>query len=174
MFEHLATFGTVLVTGPHRSGTTICAEMIAHDAGHAVYREESFGPDNVDAWLALIRRTCWAVIQCPSMCGHLSKVYGLNVAVVLMRRDMVDILRSQAKINFRAGGPLESRYIGELANYGIDKLGRNLAEVKYEAWEQQRARLRHPFEVSYESLAAHPLWIPKERRVDWGTRQTHE
>ncbi|OBX35665.1 hypothetical protein A8U91_04739 [Halomonas elongata] len=42
MFEHLADETTIIVTGAHRSGTTIAAEMIAADTGKPCIREEAF------------------------------------------------------------------------------------------------------------------------------------
>jgi hypothetical protein len=45
--------------------------------------------------------------------------------------------------------------------------------VKYAHWENtQRDTVTHPFEVEYESLSEHPLWVPKAQRAGWGPRQT--
>lgn len=167
MFERLARFRVVLVTGPQRSGTTIAAKMIVHDTGHHFVPEEEFGPHDVDAWRKLVREGQSVVIQCPTMCRY---VHGFgdrdDVAVVLMRRPIRDIRASQERI----GWPAEERE-RELARYGMQS--GEPAPIKYLFWwAQQRHHVKHAFEVDFESLSAHPMWVPKERRADFGPRQT--
>ena len=47
MFEYLKEFPVVLVTGPQRSGTRICAKMIAHDTGHRFVDEREIHTDSL-------------------------------------------------------------------------------------------------------------------------------
>lgn len=171
MFEYLKDYRVVLVSGPHRSGTTITTKMIAHDTGARYCPEEAFGHDNVEAWRALIAEPGRKVIQCPSMCAHLGEPGGADdVAVVMVWRSMSYILASQERIGWAAGGAYASRYRAELALYG--SLKRPLASIKYAEWEHgQSQKIANPFDVTYGSLVPHPLWLPKSARANFGPRQ---
>ena len=47
----------------------------------------------------------------------------------------------------------------------------HIAVVKGLDWERvQKPCILHPFEVAYEVLSEHPLWVPPEDRNDWGPR----
>lgn len=174
MFEYLKDFRIVLVSGPHRSGTTITTKMIAHDTGARYCPEEAFGHDNVVAWRALIAEPERKVIQCPSMCAFLGEVQivdDVTMAVVMVHRGMDDILRSQHKIGWTWSGAYSGRYRVELSCYGTWG-GANLAENKYVWWEEMLSEhLPHAYDVHYEDLATHPLWLPKSARANFGPRQ---
>ena len=171
MFEYLSSYRIVLVSGPHRSGTTIITRMIAHDTGARYCTEEAFGHDNRDGWLELIADPERKVIQCPSMCAHLEEPgQADDVAAVMVWRTFDDILASQAVIGWTPEGQYADRYQAELALYG--SLKQPLARVKYSEWEDgQSQNITHPFDVHYESLTEHPLWLPKAVRANFGPRQ---
>ena len=91
---------------------------------------------------------------------------GPNVAIVLMRRDVQGIIASEKRVGWT--GSIHNKW--ELGHYGLNE--GNIAEVKYQFWEEtQRDLIDNPFEVEYESLAAHPMWIPKEERINFRTTQ---
>ncbi len=173
MFEHLAVYRVVLVSGPHRSGTTICARMIANDTGLTFYPEEAFEPDNLPGWLDLIDAVQGGAIQCPSMCAYLDGPGQQDdIATVVVHRDLDDILSSQEKVGWKVDGFYSERYRAELELYEAtgDQL---LAAVKYEYWASvQRDMVAHPYDVDYESLSDHPLWLPKRLRQELEPRQT--
>jgi hypothetical protein len=170
MFEHLERYRLVIVSGPHRSGTTICAKMIAQDTGKTFYPEESFGPDNHTAWREMVESAS-GVMQCPSMACYLGELGGFcDVAVVMMRRDLAAVQASHRKIGWSADGFYHLRYCAELGCYGAGK-DEDLAEVKYRVWKGQRLLLQHACNVEYESLEEHPLWVSREKRTGWGPRQ---
>jgi len=156
---------TIIVTGPQRSGTTIAMEMIAADLGYRAYREEAFGVQCKDQWLALVNEADGAVIQCPAMSRWAHEVPE-QVAVVFMRRDLEAIRRSQDRI----GWPKAER-LGELQKY--DETSGCIAAIKYAYWEtEQRSHIRYAYELEYKSLAEHPLWIAPEQRQGFTARQT--
>ena len=167
MFEYLAPFSRIIVTGPQRSGTTICAAMIAHDLGYKFYTEDRIHTRSV--WLAneLLWHDTNFVLQAPAICRWVHYVaFATEVAVVLMRRKLDDIHASEHRI--RWAGSYHNKV--ELMAYGL-KEG-DSAAVKYAYWDQkQKAMILNPFEVEYESLAAHPMWVPKEERVNFRSRQ---
>jgi len=104
------------------------------------------------------------VVQCPVLCRHVHMLAGDDVAVVLMRRRIEDIIASQKRIGWMW------EWL-ELARY--DRLDGVISEIKYNFWDQfQKDRIKHAFEIEYENLTAHPLWLDKEVRQDFEANQT--
>ncbi len=168
MFEHLAEFDVILISGPQRSGTRICARMVADDTGHRCIDENDYGPHNEDRWHELVETGGNVVIHCPAMCHILHDFAGdERVAVVFMRRDLRDIITSQERI-----GWTKREEPRELVKYGA-AYG-PVALVKYDHWERAQRDLfpeERRFEIEYESLAEHPFWIPPAKRPYFGHRQ---
>jgi hypothetical protein len=169
MFEHLAHFDVVLITGPQRSGTTICTRMVAQDTGSRYVDEAEYGFHDEDVWRALITAGSGIAVHCPAMC-HVIHEFAADerVAVIMMRRDLRDIIASQERI-----GWTEREEPRELAKYGT-AYG-PIALVKWDHWERGQRDLfpmGRRFEIEYESLAGHPLWIPRPQRTHFGHRQT--
>ena len=165
MFEFLAGFDKIIVTGPQRSGTTIAARMIANDLGLRFFIEERVPTRQVHAGLVQ-HQTGW-VAQVPHLCRWVHD-YGDrdDVAIVMVRRPIDEILASQARIGW---APYER---DELARYGLQD--GVISEVKYDFWEQeQKPIIRHGFEIDYHDLKEHPLWVPKRSRGKFAPRQ-HE
>jgi hypothetical protein len=178
MFEHLDGFKVVLVTGPQRSGTTIVARMIAADTDLAYVDEQAFQATDVAKWRGLIETGDNFVIQCPGMCRWVHD-YGLrdDVAVVMVRRDIDDIIASQKRIGWRYEQAEIANYADIPAQYASWLNGHEMtiAEIKYRFWEEhQRGLIQNAYTVDYESLASHPLWVPKERRRFFAPRQWRE
>lgn len=173
MFEYLSKYQTILVTGPQRSGTTICAKMIAHDTGHEFVSEESIAINNSRVLENLLYFTNKAkqnlVIQCPGLCRYIHKFSSENTLIVMVYRSIEAIIKSQMRI--RWDGELR-----ELAHYKyqIDDINyKPIAQVKYDFWKSdQQALVANSKKVIYESLDTHPLWILQEDRIDFKPRQT--
>lgn len=150
MFEHLAGYRSIIVTGPHRSGTTICAEMIGHDTGLTVYREESFGFRNIIEAEPLIRMG--GVFQGPYLLPWLPILTDAQTLVVYMDRDRESVAASIRGLKAR----------GVSLPYFSQCQARRL-------WGEMSG-LFESLVVDYESLRGHPLW--REDRKGWGHRQT--
>lgn len=166
MFEGLARFDRVLVTGPQRSGTTICARMIAADTGYVYVDEEDIGIHYLETLRALLDERRGVVVQCPALARWVHTLDVESVLVVWMRRALVDILASQERIGWVERGEEEL----ELSKY--DSLSGPVAEVKWRFWQRvQRPRLANWMEVLYEDLSVHPLWVQKGERDGWMHRQ---
>lgn len=163
--ERLRPFTKIFVTGPQRSGTTIVAAALAFDLGYWFYPEEQIR--NFEWWRVkrLFERTDNFVLQAPGLCyrAHMVQELDLGGAVVLVRREIEGIVASERRVNW-TGGPFE------LKRYGL-KEG-VISEIKYRYWDEyQKSRIRNAYEIEYESLVGHPMWIPKVERVDFGPRQ---
>lgn len=164
MFEELAVFRTILVTGPQRSGTRIAARMIAADTGHRFVDEREIFIDSLYQLAALCSSSERLVIQCPALSRYVHHFDSEDVAVVMMRRQSAAIVASQERI----GWTWEAL---ELMRYEIDRP--TIAQVKYDYWDSvQKARLRHPIEQKYEGLRRHPFWVDAEKRRDFAADQT--
>ncbi|MCK5056118.1 MAG: PqqD family protein [Candidatus Aminicenantes bacterium] len=164
MFEKYARFDNLLVTGPQRSGTRICARMIAHDLGRQYIDENDLDMDSLYLLCSFLEKKQRYVIQCPCLCRYIHIFNRRDTAVILMRRDLEEIAASQKRIGW-------SREWLELAKY--DRTEGVIAEVKYSFWENyQKKRTRHAFEINYDSLAAHPLWVAKDLRLNFKPEQT--
>jgi len=164
MFEKFADFDKILVTGPQRSGTRICAKMIAHDLGYTYIDEDDLHMENLYMMDYFLRKKERNVVQCPALCRYIHIFDWENTAVILIRRNIEDIIASQKRIGWRW------EWL-ELARY--DRTEGVIAEVKYQYWEKyQKRKIKHAFEIDYESLAAHPLWVPRDSRQNFKANQT--
>lgn len=173
MFEHFAeSFAVIFVTGPQRSGTTICARMIAHDAGYRYVDEEDFSVHEMRALERVIsnRRGQRLVIQCPALARWIHELGAeRSSAVVWMVRDTIDVIHSQMRIGWAKEQDEKAKY----ADAEIT-LPNNVpvSLLKWYYWTNyQRYRCANPFEVEFEKLASHPLWVPKDGRASFEARQ---
>ena len=166
MFEDLARFSRIFVTGPQRSGTTICAKMIARDTGHRYVDECHYGLGDRIRFAGLQGRSK-IVVQCPIHCYHIEDCSCPDNLIVLMRRPIEEIIASQERIRWQKNEPVE------LANYGKGPEEGPIAQVKYLYWEEhQRPLIENWLEIHYHSLSSHPLWVPAEERRNFHCRQT--
>lgn len=161
MFGDLKKHKYIFVTGPHRSGTTICARMIANDTGHDFVIEDEFGFSRLYLLAAMLQADYGpAVIQCPFLADiihDLEYLIDLDMSdclVVFMHRYRPDILDSEerAKVNFDSlGEQQKTRYYTEDDDH--------ISDIRYEAWQHQCTVIPHAMDVSYESLRDHPMWL---------------
>ena len=156
----LRHYDRILVTGPQRAGTTIAARMLAAELNYKFVPEEQVGFDNLEKLFDLYRNEKQFVLQGPCFCPYAHLVSG---AVVLMRRPVPEILSSQARISW----PEEAELDRYFTTQGP------IAQVKYDAWDNyQKPQLRERgFELDYQSLSRHPLWLEKEQRQAFKPRQ---
>lgn len=174
MFEHLARYDKILVTGPQRSGTTVAAKAISQDTGHRYVDEDEYGVHSEEAFIELLEGSHRIVIQCPTMSHIVHQVATSDTLVVMMMRDCDDIRASEERVEWTVG------VYQELYRFGMSprqarsyrKKGGQVAPLKYRRWqEEQRDLIPHWLELEYESLSGHPLWVPKEQRTHFEARQ---
>lgn len=151
MFEHLKVYRSVIVTGPHRSGTTICAEMVGHDTGLAVYREEEFKFRDIVKAEPLIRKG--GVFQGPYLLPWIPILADKETFVIYMQRTADEVDASVRELQKRGiSTPFFSRDQARRLWGRIDKL------------------CPHGTMIAYQGLQSHPLW--RSDRNGWGHRQT--
>jgi hypothetical protein len=175
MFEHLKAYDKILVTGPQRSGTRIAAKMIAYDTGYEFVDEEHFGVHSETLFRGMVAGRSEVIIQCPGLSHAIHRYSYDDTLIIMMIRDVEDIVKSEKRIKWARG------YWDELLKLGIDyndlrrarREGVRPSELKYELWEtKQRDMVENYLELEYESLKDHPLWIPKEKRQGFKETQT--
>ena len=164
MFEWLTDFKKILVTGPHRSGTRICAQTVARDTGYEYIDEIDLHMDSLHDMLSIYIHKKDFVAQCPALCRYIHLFSAQDTAIIFMCRKIEDIQASQKRIKW-------SHEWLELARY--DRNEGTIAEVKYQFWQEyQKDKIIQPFEIDYESLADHPMWVSKPLRNNFRAEQT--
>ena len=164
--KELGIFDRIAVTGPQRSGTTIAAKIIAEETGHDYIDEDDFGINSYQAFKHVFNSRKKIVVQCPGLCHKAHEIGEFdNTAVVMMIRNVDDIIASQERIGWAAE---------KIERFKYNRLvGPPIAEIKYQYWEDvQKHQIKHQFEIVYESLKGHRLWVPKEKRTRFKIRQT--
>lgn len=170
MFEELKKYDRIFVTGPQRSGTRICAKIIADSTGFKYIDEKEFNTHNRKKLLSIASKI-GIVIQCPAMCHVIHKLTNniLNIKdmVIIMKRPIREIIASQKRIGWdkqRDGKQLELKKYPE--KEGV------IARIKYKHLEKQKKEIKNWQEVKYHSLSHHPMWVDKENRKEFKKNQT--
>lgn len=165
----LKPYNAVLVTGPQRSGTTIAGRILASELGYRYADEDEVRiHDHNKAYEVL--KAGNVVLQAPGLCHHADLfTVKLNLAVVMMRRPVDDIYKSEARIHWRdlyGGANLKAEQDKYAARFGI--YGDNIAAIKYFCWQEfQKPVLgERAFELEYDELRAHPYWTDKRETFD--------
>jgi len=165
MFEQLKLFKKIIVTGAQRSGTTICAQMIAHDLRLRYVDENEVGIADWVKIRRLVDSNQEFVLQCPQLSSKCHEYASNDVAIVFMLRDIEDIVKSENRINWGGYRRDELRITGH--KHGI------VSYIKRRLWfKKQKRFIPHAFEIVYESLSAHPFWVPKDKRTNQVGRDT--
>lgn len=166
MFEHLAREADrIVVTGPHRSGTTIAAQMIAADTGHRYVDENDdiagFYPHHLDDWLERKLSVPKVVVQGPSLLKMLVDSPPPDTLVVLMRRSPAEVFASEQ----RTGWEHRER---EMEAFGASE--GDIAIIKYAYWDANPPPCST--EIEYASLSGHWAWVEPSARGGWHRKQT--
>jgi len=149
--------------------------MIAQDTGHVYVDETEFGTHDRDLFDTILMERDQIVVQCPTMCYAIHKYSTADTLVVMMMRDVDDIVASEQRVGWTV-----SPY-NELANYGLSRRQSKsyrlhegqVAPIKYHHWYTiQRDQIENCLELEYESLSEHRLWVPKGQRVNFKADQT--
>jgi hypothetical protein len=172
MFEDLARFKKILVSGPQRSGTTICASMIAQDLNYRLFDEMEFDVDDLRKVFALVDNLDRIVVQCPSLSASLWMFSRPDTVVIFMKRNVEEIIASQNRPIYHTSPDLTwtTRHEPiELMKYG--RKDGVIAQVKYEAWEVQKPYIANTLDIEYSSLSKHPMWVGKRERAHFRPKQ---
>jgi hypothetical protein len=158
------------VTGPHRSGTTICARMIAADTGHDLVIEDDFGFAKLPQLAAFIQSNyAPIVVQCPFLADIIHDLKYLidldmdEVLVVFMHRYLRDIIASEdrTRVDFNSMGNAIKKRINAESD-------QHVSDIRYEAWSDQCQVIPHALDVGYESMRQHYMWLEDRKQLPFG------
>ena len=164
MFEYLKKHKIILVTGPQRSGTTICARMIAHDTGHTYIDEQRFQIWDVKKARQIAKDMAPSVVQGPGLLLDADRF----VNVVLMKRRLKDIEKS-LRLRARLAETLAKKYYPALLTNDPAKFLPAIMYANY--FVTARPKVHNQIDIDYFDLQRHPLWVPEEERKGWRIRQ---
>lgn len=161
MYEALTEFNSIVISGPQRSGTRICAQIVAADTGKE-YIDEKMIANHDFRLLKYYLAQGNVVVQCPGLCHLLHMIDAKDSLAIIVRRPVDEIIRSERRI-----GWLETARFAELYKYGhADGI---ISKIKYEFWDgyQQRILGDRGREIGYHSLEAHPLFVADRSGFAW-------
>lgn len=159
----------IVVTGPQRSGTTIAAKIIAAELNYQLIMEETFREDNLIDFTASIIENEFCVIQAPALASIIHLLKKPEIAVVFMMRPVEDIIASESRINW-----LDKHDSVEKNKYFRFDSPEPISLLKQSVWKtyQKNMLKERAFELEYNSLQTHSLWVPGELRKSFHSRQT--
>ncbi|MCK5776468.1 MAG: hypothetical protein KAH25_09835 [Bacteroidales bacterium] len=160
-------FKRILVTGPHRSGTTFAGAALASDIGVNFYPEENIRGGSLVLFNAFNRTHKQYVIQAPGLSVNCHKV-DVDL-VVFMQRNLPDIMDGMRILRSEVI-QYELKRIEEMYGAEYAKLGLPLAKLAVFTQIQQPL-IDNTFILDYESLDNHKLWVPEDERKNWHIRQ---
>ena len=165
-FIYLKAFTKIIVSGPQRSGTRICAQMIAHDINYDYIDEKDYSGNTLKKFQGFVTSPQKVVLQAPAVSRWVHLYSRTDVVIIFMQRNIKDIIASQKRIDWKCE-PLEFKKYGEKS--GV------ISKIKYKYWnEVQKPSIDNWFEIDYESLSVHKLWLPKPKRKNFEWDQTKE
>jgi len=165
MFESLKEFNNIVVTGPQRSGTRIAAKIISKDTEKEYIdeRELNFHDFRLLQWYLMQGNV---VIQCPGLCHLIHRIENEDTLIIIMYRDINDIINSEGR-NW-------STYSGNLELYKYGYCDGIISRIKYDYWTKVQAKVLgdRGRKIYYSSLSEHPLFITKPGREKFRWNQT--
>lgn len=172
LFDHLKQYRFILVSGPHRAGTTIAAAMIANDLDYEFYEDVQTGKLETLGGSRQIYRP--SVLHCPSACHFIHQFARLSdFAAVMIIRNITEIIASQERIPWGFENEQLHAYRDKATPKPAFIVQPPIAEVKYRYWWEVQKPLfgEHGYEIEYESLKAHTMWVAPEQRRGFTTNQ---
>lgn len=181
--DFLKKYNKIIVTGPPRSGTTICSRILAHELKYRFIDETLYdgnNPNKFSLMLHYLSRNF--VIQTTAFTRDIHKYYfNQPTCIVLMKRPISDILDSfdnTKKFIDNSSNGLNVTAAGELFNgfdddaietikkhFGYENNNNlTLPEVIYDHFEKNKNPEKVYLEINYDDLKNHELFIDKETR----------
>lgn len=151
--------------------------MVAADLCYDYYDERAIDIANIRRAIEILERES-TVLHAPGLCAesHLlgdPRLCKARLSVLIVRRDVEQIVASCKRINWSAKGEIR-KYTSrpEFAPYMAR--GAHVAAWKYSVLDGfQRPLIRalvgdgYYYQVAYEDLSAHALWLPADERKGW-------
>lgn len=140
----------IIVTGPHRSGTTIVTHMIAHDTGKVALDEVVFNHRDIKLIPEILAKEPSCVLQAPQALPWSPILTDIDRAIVYVRRDHAEIEASVLTSRVPKGNLIKRPWFSP--------------DQAFDLWLRVEPLLDHPYVIDYDSIKLHPLYVPKEKR----------
>lgn len=156
----LGKYDKIVVTGPQRSGTRITATIIAHDLSYRYIDEMQIRLYSMCELFKLLLASDKVVIQCPHISAICHMIDTPSTTIIFTKRNLKDISKSQKRVEWKKNEESLKQYFFETGD---------INEIKYRVWEQfQKPQMKVPYyEIEYESLKEHPLWVDNHKEFAW-------
>lgn len=158
----------LFITGPQRSGTTFVSNCLSRSFRLPLIDESEFDAHFYGRFRFMAKKQDNWVVHGPALFHRIFDVIDdfPDVTFVVVRRSIQEILESQQRISW---GDLLERSHMNIAEYDT----RPISEIKYEAWDRWKKDLPSWVEYRYEDFEVHPLWVDKEQRKNFHSKQWH-
>jgi hypothetical protein len=150
MFEYFKKYRYIIVVGPQRSGTTIIAHMIGCDTGKVVLDEVNIRHSHIRDIPAVLRCEKSCVLQAPHATPWIPIFTDDDTAIVFCKRDVREIERSLVRSRTPRGTPVSQPFFSP--------------QQAWDLWNRVLPMIDHPYEVYYEDIKIHPMYIPEKER----------
>lgn len=182
--QNLQKFDKILVTGPPRSGTTISGIIISDILNYKFIDESFYDSNNSQKFMFFLsfpKRKM--VIQTTAFIRDLYTIsdflFNNKIAIILIRRNIKDILESfENSKNFKKGfstsngiftaidEEAQNILLNHYKTYVYKNDNRSLPEIIYDCFDANKYCFCNKmlFELDYENLSNHKLFIKKEER----------
>jgi hypothetical protein len=159
----------LFITGPQRSGTTFVANCLALSFGIKFIDEAEFDAHFYGKFKYIAKQYEDWVVHGPALFHNVFDVINdfPDVTFVVVRRKLDDILASQTRISWGETGERNHMNLPPWDD-------RPIAEIKYSTWDNWKKLLPSWVEYRYEDFEVHPMWVPKERREKFHSKQWKE
>ena len=154
---NLKNFQNIVVIGPQRSGTRIASKILACELLYEWYEEEQFYIEDYDSFSRILNVPIRKVIQAPAL-THRVRDFPEDTMVIMMMRNISDIIKSQKRINWK----YEKE---ELSKYPAEETA--AAEAKYRFWYDVKTYIKNHCELYYHQLEEHSMFIKDRQRFEY-------
>lgn len=154
------------VTGPQRSGSTFVSHCIAEEYSAPHVDEAEFDVYSTGMMHKLVEDKQSWVVHGPGLFTEMFEIQEKipDVIFVVIRRSVEEIIESQERINW--SDEIERK---RLWMYSHDT--RPVSEIKYYYWDKWKNYLNQWIEYQYADFAGHPLWVEKDQRKLFSSKQ---
>lgn len=160
MYESLKEYSNIVISGPQRSGTRIASKIIAEDTSKHFVDERFINYHDFRLLEWYLDRSNY-VIQCPGLCHLLHNIKNDSTLVIVIRRPIDEIIKSEHRCWDEYSRKLE------LSKYGYQE--GIISEVKYNFWDSYQKSLLgdKARDLNYHDLETHPLFIYNREGFKW-------
>ena len=114
------------------------------------------------------------VIHCPSYCHYIHQLASIpDLAAIIIVRDVEAIIASQKRIPWAFESTQLNAYRFRATPRPAFAVQPPIAEVKYRYWQEVQKPVfgDRGYEIKYEALKAHSMWVPQDQRKGFTANQ---